>query len=113
MSRISASARSSRTSGHAETAAGVAGLIKVLLAMRAGTLFRTLHCEEPNPLLELEGSPFYLLQAARHWDRPVVDGTEQPRRAGLSSFGAGGANVHMVIEEYRGPQLCRRRSRLL
>ncbi|SOC15867.1 non-ribosomal peptide synthetase [Stappia indica] len=90
--------------GHAETAAGVAGLIKVLLAMRAGTLFRTLHCEEPNPLLELEGSPFYLLQAARHWDRPVVDGTEQPRRAGLSSFGAGGANVHMVIEEYRGPQ---------
>ncbi|QGZ36672.1 non-ribosomal peptide synthetase [Stappia indica] len=90
--------------GHAETAAGVAGLIKVLLAMRAGTLFRSLHCEEPNPLLELEGSPFYLLQAARHWDRPVVDGIEQPRRAGLSSFGAGGANVHMVIEEYRGPQ---------
>ncbi|WP_067339080.1 non-ribosomal peptide synthetase [Stappia indica] len=90
--------------GHAETAAGVAGLIKVLLAMRAGTLFRTLHCEEPNPLLQLEGSPFYLLQAARHWDRPVVDGIEQPRRAGLSSFGAGGANVHMVIEEYRGPQ---------
>ena len=90
--------------GHAETAAGVAGLIKVLLAMRAGTLFRTLHCEEPNPLLQLEGSPFYLLQAARHWDRPVVDGIEQPRRAGLSSFGAGGANVHMVIEEYRGLQ---------
>ncbi len=89
--------------GHAETAAGVAGLIKVLLAMRAGTLFRSLHCEEPNPLLELEGSPFYLLQAARSWDRPVVDGVEQPRRAGLSSFGAGGANVHMVIEEYRGP----------
>ncbi|WP_186400374.1 non-ribosomal peptide synthetase [Stappia sp. P2PMeth1] len=90
--------------GHAETAAGVAGLIKVLLAMRAGTLFRSLHCEEPNPLLELEGSPFYLLQAARHWDRPVADGIEQPRRAGLSSFGAGGANVHMVIEEYRAPQ---------
>ncbi|MCW2306578.1 non-ribosomal peptide synthetase [Rhodobium gokarnense] len=87
--------------GHTETAAGVAGLIKVLLAMRTGTRFQTLHCAEPNPLLELEQSPFFLLQEAAPWERPVVDGAEQPRRAGLSSFGAGGANVHMVIEEYR------------
>ncbi len=87
--------------GHAETAAGVAGLIKVLLAMESGTRYRTLHCTEPNPLLELAGSPFHLLQQETPWQRPVVDGTEQPRRAGLSSFGAGGANVHLVIEEYR------------
>ncbi len=87
--------------GHAETAAGVAGLIKVLLAMKSGTRYRTLHCAEPNPLLELAGSPFHLLQQATPWQRPVVDGSEHPRRAGLSSFGAGGANVHLVIEEYR------------
>lgn len=90
--------------GHAETAAGVAGLIKVLLAMENGTRYRSLHCAEPNPLLELEGSPFHLLQQETPWQRPVVDGKEQPRRAGLSSFGAGGANVHLVIEEYRPPQ---------
>ncbi|MBN9669609.1 non-ribosomal peptide synthetase [Roseibium aggregatum] len=86
--------------GHAETAAGVAGLIKVLLAMKSGTLYRTLHCEEPNPLLELSASPFYLLQQSAPWKRRQIDGRDQPLRAGLSSFGAGGANVHLVIEEY-------------
>lgn len=90
--------------GHAETAAGVAGLIKVLLAMKSGTRYRTLHCADPNPLLDLAGSPFHLLQQETPWQRPVLDGTEQPRRAGLSSFGAGGANVHLVIEEYRQAQ---------
>lgn len=87
--------------GHAETTAGVAGLIKVLLALNAETRFQTLHCADPNPLLELDGSPFHLLQNATPWPRPVVDGIEQPRRAGLSSFGAGGTNVHLVIEEYQ------------
>ncbi|KAB7627759.1 non-ribosomal peptide synthetase [Alkalilimnicola sp. S0819] len=91
--------------GHAETAAGVAGLVKVLLAMGSGTQYRSLHCEEPNPLLELDGSPFYLLDRARPWTRPRIDGVEQPRRAGLSSFGAGGANAHLLIEEYRPPAL--------
>ncbi len=86
--------------GHTETAAGIAGLIKVLLAMKSRTLYRSLHGAEPNPLLELSGSPFYLLQAAAPWDRPVIDGEELPRRAGLSSFGAGGTNAHLVIEEY-------------
>jgi amino acid adenylation domain-containing protein len=88
--------------GHAETAAGVAGLIKVLLAMRHGTLYRSLHCEDPNPLIDLAGSPFYLLNEARPWIRPSVDGVEAPRRAGVSSFGAGGANAHLIVEEYRG-----------
>lgn len=86
--------------GHAETAAGVAGLIKVLLALNSQTLYQTLHCAEPNPLLELSGSPFYLLHEAAPWRRRVVDGKDLPLRAGLSSFGAGGANVHLVIEEY-------------
>jgi len=90
--------------GHAETAAGVAGLIKVLLAMKSGKLFQTLHCAEPNPLLDLAGSPFYLLQDKKAWKRPLIDGKELPRRAGISSFGAGGANVHLVIEEYPEPE---------
>ncbi|WP_029002383.1 non-ribosomal peptide synthetase [Azorhizobium doebereinerae] len=89
--------------GHAETAAGIAGVIKVLLSLRAGTLYRTLHCERPNPLIDLSGTPFYLLSEARPWTRPVVEGREAPRRAGVSSFGAGGANAHVVIEEYRAP----------
>ncbi|GGD19317.1 hypothetical protein GCM10011335_22770 [Aureimonas glaciei] len=89
--------------GHAETAAGMAGLIKVLLAMRSETLYPTLHCAAPNPLLELAGSPFFLVTEARPWKRAVIEGREQPLRAGLSSFGAGGTNVHMVIEEYRRP----------
>ena len=90
--------------GHTETTAGIAGLIKVLLALRGETLFKSLHCDDPNPLLALDGTPFYLLSEPRPWDRPRIDGVEHPRRAGLSSFGAGGANVHVVLEEYRTPE---------
>ena len=86
--------------GHAETAAGVAGLIKVLLSMGSGKLYQSLHCEEPNPLLELADTPFYLLQAARPWPQPDIGGVQMPRRAGLNSFGAGGSNVHLIVEEY-------------
>uniref|UniRef100_UPI003F5D6C31 beta-ketoacyl synthase N-terminal-like domain-containing protein n=1 Tax=Dickeya chrysanthemi TaxID=556 RepID=UPI003F5D6C31 len=87
--------------GHTETAAGVAGVIKVLLAMRDEYLPQSLHCQTLNPLLELENSPFYVLQQGQAWQRPLVDDVLQPLRAGVSSFGAGGANVHLVIEEYR------------
>ncbi|MFO7481154.1 amino acid adenylation domain-containing protein [Oceanibaculum nanhaiense] len=86
--------------GHAETAAGVAGLIKLLLALRDGTRYRSLHCETPNPLIDLTSTPFHLLDKESPWQRPVIDGRDLPRRAGLSSFGAGGANAHLVIEEY-------------
>ncbi len=100
--------------GHTETAAGIAGVIKVLLGLRAGRLWKTLHCKDPNPLIDLRGTPFYLVDTARHWGRSVIDGRETPRRAAVSSFGAGGANAHVVIEEYAaaphgpangGPQL--------
>jgi amino acid adenylation domain-containing protein len=90
--------------GHTEVTAGVAGLIKVLLSMQSGVLYKTLHCETPNPLIELDQSPFYMLDQGRAWTRPVVDGIEAPRRAALSSFGAGGANAHLVLEEYRPVQ---------
>ncbi|MEE7625164.1 amino acid adenylation domain-containing protein [Methylobacter sp. Wu8] len=86
--------------GHAETAAGIAGVIKAVLALRNKRLYRSLHCEAVNPMIELEQSPFFILQQGRPWQRSVIDGNEQPRRAGVSSFGAGGSNAHVVIEEY-------------
>jgi len=92
--------------GHLELAAGVAGLAKVLLQMQHGTLAPTLHCDELNPYLKLEGSRFQVVRRRQPWARPLAaDGTELPRRAGVSSFGFGGSNAHLVIEEYRGPAL--------
>ncbi|HEU0122168.1 MAG TPA: beta-ketoacyl synthase N-terminal-like domain-containing protein, partial [Bryobacteraceae bacterium] len=88
--------------GHAETAAGIAGLMKILLGMRSKLLYRSLHCEKPNPLISLTGTPFKLQAETQPWKRLSVDGVEVPRRAGVSSFGAGGANVHVVLEEYAG-----------
>jgi acyl transferase domain-containing protein len=67
-------------------------------------MYQSLHCSKPNQLIDLLNSPFYLLDRSRKWDRPIIDGLEVPRRAGLSSFGAGGANAHLVLEEYRAPQ---------
>ena len=82
--------------GHLEAAAGLAGLVKILAALERGRLPATLHSEPPNPHLELAGSPFRLLRTAEDWPEG-----EAPRRAGLSSFGFGGANAHVVVEEYR------------
>ncbi len=89
--------------GHAETAAGVASLAKVVLALQDGIRYRSLHCAQPNPLIELDGTPFTLLSEASAWERPVVEGKPMPRRAGISSFGAGGSIVHLVVEEYQAP----------
>ena len=86
--------------GHAETAAGIAGLIKVLLGLKNRYLYRTLHCESINPLIELDKSPFYILQEGKNWERPAVDGKTIPRIAGISSFGAGGSNAHVIVEEF-------------
>jgi len=87
--------------GHLELAAGVAGVIKVLLQLRHKTLVRSLHCEEVNPYIDLKGSPFYLAQETHAWPALRDDaGRELPRRAGVSSFGFGGVNAHVVIEEY-------------
>ncbi|MFZ9747342.1 MAG: SDR family NAD(P)-dependent oxidoreductase, partial [Opitutaceae bacterium] len=85
--------------GHLEAAAGLAGLAKLVLQFRHGILAPTLHAAPPNPLLRLVGGPFRLQLAAEPWVRPVIDGVTHPRRAGLSSFGAGGANAHVILEE--------------
>ncbi|SES33281.1 polyketide synthase PksN/rhizoxin biosynthesis, polyketide synthase RhiD [Lentzea xinjiangensis] len=90
--------------GHLELSAGIAGVIKVLLQMRHRTLVESLHCETVNPYVDLDGSPFFLVRERQHWPAPLdADGRELPRRAGVSSFGFGGANAHVVIEEYRAP----------
>jgi acyl transferase domain-containing protein len=81
--------------GHLDAAAGVAGLIKAILAMRNKQLPPTAHFEKPNPDIRFENTPFYVNAALKEWKRlPGV-----PRRAGVSSFGFGGTNAHVVIEE--------------
>ncbi|MEC1645619.1 non-ribosomal peptide synthetase [Bacillus halotolerans] len=87
--------------GHLELAAGISGLIKVLLQMKHKTLAKSLHCDTLNPYLQLTDSPFYIVQEKEEW-KAVKDrnGNEIPRRAGISSFGIGGVNAHIVIEEY-------------
>jgi acyl transferase domain-containing protein len=80
--------------GHLDAAAGVAGLIKAVLAVEAGEIPPSLHFETPNPAIDFESSPFYVNAELRPW--PASGG---PRRAGVSSFGIGGTNVHAIIEE--------------
>ena len=87
--------------GHLEMAAGVAGVIKVLLQLKHRTLVKTLHCEEQNPYIDLAGTPFYLVTENQHWPAVCDErGAELPRRAGVSSFGFGGVNAHVVLEEF-------------
>ena len=83
---------------HLMPAAGIAGLIKAVLALHHKVLPPTIHCEEPNPKLGLERSAFYLNTETRPW----VHGASTPRRAGVNAFGFGGINAHAVVEEYTG-----------
>ncbi len=84
--------------GHLEAAAGIAGVTKVVLQMKHATLVPTLHAGRLNPNLDLEASPFTLQRELGPWP------ADRPRVAGVSSFGAGGANAHVVIEEWTEPQ---------
>ncbi|MFQ3244034.1 MAG: polyketide synthase PksJ [Arenicella sp.] len=88
--------------GHLEYAAGMAGLIKVLLQFKHQTLFKSINCETLNPYISFTDSPFYLVQENQKWEA-IKDGMGQdlPRRGGVSSFGFGGVNAHVVLEEYQ------------
>lgn len=90
--------------GHLELAAGAAGVAKVLLQLKHRTLAKSLHCNEINPYIQLEGSPFYIVRETGEWKQLKDEqGNALPRRAGISSFGFGGVNAHVVIEEYVPP----------
>ncbi|WP_025365241.1 SDR family NAD(P)-dependent oxidoreductase [Paenibacillus polymyxa] len=87
--------------GHLELAAGIAGVIKVLLQLKHKKLVKSLHCDAINPYIKLEDSPFYIVQETSEWKQQQdASGHNIPRRAGVSSFGFGGVNAHLIIEEY-------------
>ena len=86
--------------GHCESAAGIAGMTKVLLQMEHKKIVPSLHSEILNPNIDFEKTPFIVNQKLIEWNRPVIDGKEYPRIAGISSFGAGGSNAHIIIEEH-------------
>ena len=85
--------------GHCESAAGIAGLTKILLQLRHRQLVPSLHAEQINDEIDFEATPFRLQRELAAWQPPVEAGREIPRIAGLSSFGAGGANAHLVVQE--------------
>ncbi|MBN3958485.1 type I polyketide synthase [Nostoc sp. NMS8] len=80
--------------GHLDTAAGVTGLIKTVLALKHKQIPPSLHFTSPNPEIDFANSPFYVNTTLSEWE---TNGT--PRRAGVSSFGLGGTNVHLILEE--------------
>nr|VFJ59823.1 MAG: myxalamid-type polyketide synthase MxaB [Candidatus Kentron sp. DK] len=79
--------------GHLETAAGIAGLIKTVLALKNRRIPPSLHFKNPNPNIDFANSPFFVNTSLTDWE------SDGPRRAGVSSFGMGGTNAHVVLEE--------------
>ncbi len=84
--------------GHLDSAAGVSGLIKTVLALEHRQIPPSLHFERPNPQIDFDNSPFFVNDRLRDWQ---TDG--QPRRAGVTSLGMGGTNAHVILEEAPAP----------
>ncbi len=80
--------------GHLDAAAGVAGFIKTVLALKHKLIPPSLHFEQPNPEIDFDNSPFYVNTKLSEWKTNGI-----PRRAGVSSFGIGGTNAHIILEE--------------
>ncbi|MGA8114183.1 MAG: SDR family NAD(P)-dependent oxidoreductase [Actinocatenispora sp.] len=85
--------------GHLSHGAGVVGVIKTVLSIEHGLVPPSLNYESPNPAIDFESSPFYVNTVLSTWDRE-----ETPRRAGISSFGIGGTNAHVILEEAPEPR---------
>jgi amino acid adenylation domain-containing protein len=97
--------------GHATTAAGIAGLLKAMLALRHRKIPPTVHFEKPNPRIDFDRSPFFVNSELLDWTPPGI-----PRRAAVSSFGFCGTNAHVVLEEApaeRAPAPTTRRAQLV
>lgn len=93
--------------GHLESAAGIVALTKVLLQFQHQTLVPSLHADTLNPYIDFENSPFYVQRNVSDW-QPRWG---YPRRAGISSFGAGGSNAHVILEEWETKLACLERSK--
>jgi acyl transferase domain-containing protein/acyl carrier protein len=92
--------------GHLDTAAGVAGFIKTVMALQNRQIPPSLHFEKPNPKIDFENSPFYVNTQLTEWEKgqaPLRAG-DAPRRAGVSSFGVGGTNAHAIVEAAPAPE---------
>ncbi len=84
--------------GHLDVAAGVAGLMKTVMALKHREIPPSLHFVKPNPHIDFANSAFFVADKLTAWDSP-----DAPRRAGVSSFGIGGTNAHVVLEEAPEP----------
>ncbi|OUQ87318.1 polyketide synthase [Brevibacillus brevis] len=86
--------------GHCESASGMSQLMKVILSLQHQTLVPTLIPDELNPNIPFDQLPFQLQREVSEWKQVTVDGQTVPRRAGITSFGGGGVNAHLIVEEY-------------
>lgn len=95
--------------GHTESCAGIAGITKILLQMKHGKLVKTLNCDKENNRIDFQNTAFVLQKEVVDWIRPVLNcngiSVVGKRIAGISSFGAGGVNAHILIEEYENARI--------
>lgn len=84
--------------GHTDIASGIAGLIKVVMALHHKEIPASLHYDEPNPEINFSNSPFYVNTQLKPWTK-----TSHPRRGAVSAFGIGGTNTHIILQEHESP----------
>ncbi|WP_081718042.1 MULTISPECIES: type I polyketide synthase [unclassified Paenibacillus] len=92
--------------GHLESAAGMAGIVKVIMMMKHGKIPANLHFNDPNPVIDFKSTPFEVASHLTDWNSA---GDGLPLRAGISSFGFGGVNAHLVIEQWCAAPLHKQR----